>query len=116
MRPRVAKHEEAHQPPAESEVYTGCGCLSNLFHYNRHSSNIDRSYVAVYINYEATIFSDGTSKRSPNPKTYKKSYYFFAKTLDFFASLLYHGEVLKRNVMNINRLRYRRGKREWNGL
>src|SRR5690625_3861042 len=90
--------------------------LRNLFHYNRHSSNINRSYVAVYINYEATIFSAGTSKRSPSPKTYKKSYYFFAKTLDFFASLLYHGEVLKRNIMNINRLRYRRGKREWNGL
>src|SRR5699024_4802545 len=46
----------------------------------------------------------------------QEGYYFFAKTLDFFASLLYHGEVLKRNVMNINRLRYRRGKREWNGL
>src|SRR5699024_2458790 len=39
--PQCDKHEEAQQPPAESEVYTGCGRPGNLFHY----------------------VSDGTSKR-----------------------------------------------------
>src|SRR5690625_132183 len=47
MRPRVAKLAEAQQPPAESEVYTGCGRTGN-FHYQRYKSNIDRSYFAVY--------------------------------------------------------------------
>jgi len=28
--PRVAKHKEAQQPPAESEVYTGCGRIGKL--------------------------------------------------------------------------------------
>src|SRR5699024_2565802 len=40
------------QPPAEIEVYTGCGRLGNLFHYQLYKSNTDRSYVEVYINYE----------------------------------------------------------------
>src|SRR5699024_1649927 len=54
--PPCDKHEEAQQPPAESEVYTACGRLGNLFHYQRYKC---RSYVAVYINYEVNNNSFG---------------------------------------------------------
>src|SRR5699024_8414611 len=60
--PKCGKHEEAQQPPAESVVYTGCGRIGNLFHSYRHKSDIDRSYVAVYINYDVykqQLFSMG---------------------------------------------------------
>src|SRR5690625_553729 len=70
---------------------------SVVFFRSDHLCSSLKSYLTVYINCEERVIT------------------FFAKTLDFFASLLYHGEVLKRSIMNINRLRYRRGKREWNG-
>src|SRR5699024_318471 len=50
--PQCCKHEEAQQSHAESVVYTGCVRIGNLFHSYRHKSDIDRSYVAVYINCE----------------------------------------------------------------
>src|SRR5699024_11101509 len=65
--PKCGKHEEAQQPPAESVVYTGCGRIGNLFHSYRHKSDIDRSYVAVYINYEglrAINFKKANFKRT----------------------------------------------------
>src|SRR5690625_4619448 len=76
---------ETQQPPAESEVYTGCGWLGKLFHYQLYKYKTDRCYVAVYINYEdekqdfcslgrvTANVSDGMSKRSPSFKTYEKS-------------------------------------------